>query len=68
MMSDQYEEKPLWFRLVVEMDNGQLHAVSLTDQQQEELQQALTDIMGDQPLRIHPVPFSTAKDMAPTLN
>ncbi|NYZ69639.1 hypothetical protein H0A36_26855, partial [Endozoicomonas sp. SM1973] len=53
---------------VVEMDNGQLHAVSLTDQQQEELQQALTDIMGDQPLHIHPVPFGTSSSMVPEIH
>ncbi|MDE1465731.1 hypothetical protein [Spartinivicinus poritis] len=67
-MSDNNEEKLVCFRLAAEMDNGQLYAVSLNDQQQLELHRALEQILGDQPLRIHAVPFGTSSSMVPELH
>lgn len=63
--SDSYEEKAVWFRLIVEMENGQLHAMTLSKEQDEALQDALANIVGDNLLNVHAIPFATSDMLTP---
>lgn len=62
-MSDKLER----FRLVAEMDNGNVFAVSLTDKQQENLHKILEVIL-DGHLNIHALPFGVISDMTPAID